>query len=80
METNPLEDIVVAKGTTLGNPQAPLYVLQSAIRTYVASDMHGCIRMMNERADFTSINAAGPASVQFREQLTILFDSIGFFS
>lgn len=78
--TNPLEDIVVARGTTLGNMHSPMYVIQTELRTYIASSLEDCRRSMQERSDETPLNAAGPASRDLRLHVARLFSEIGFFS
>jgi hypothetical protein len=76
---NPLEDLVVAKGTTLGNATSPLFVIQTELKTYLASSLQDCRRTLRSHGDTSPILAAGPASYDLRVHVARVFDMIGFF-
>lgn len=78
--SNPLEDLVVARATTIGNQRTSLYVIQTQLRTYLGSSLDACRQLVKDREDDTSINAAGPASMELRIYVARVFSEIGFFS
>lgn len=75
---NPLHDLVVAEGTTIDN-ESPMFVIQTDMKTYIASSLDRCRDLLNSHQDTSGINAAGPVSWDLRNHVALVFGQLDFF-